>query len=95
MRLRLGILLKIIINNFVHISWFFNFKSSQLNSIVLIFKLNLWGNKCDLSISLGQISEHSTLFDTASLDENILSDYSEDVWCAISDTSSSSDIIGK
>lgn len=62
---------------------------------LLVFKLNLWGNKCDLSISLGQISDHSTLFDTATLDPNILSDYSEDIWNAVSEVNSSSNIIGK
>ncbi|XP_023013218.2 damage-control phosphatase ARMT1 [Leptinotarsa decemlineata] len=60
---------------------------------IQILKLNLWGNKCDLSLSLGKVSEHSTLFDTHVLDSKILCDQSEHIWNAVSNTQSSSDII--
>lgn len=59
------------------------------------FKLNLWGNKCDLSISSGQIIDQSSLFDVGSLDDHVLSDYSEDIWNVVSDVNASSAIIGK
>lgn len=59
-----------------------------------MFQLNLWGNKCDLSLSLGKVSHDSTLFDTAALDPNILSDDSVKIWNAISNEDAKSDIVG-
>lgn len=57
--------------------------------------MNLWGNKLDLSISLGKVDANSSkyLFDINRLDEDLLADDSERVWDTIS-TSSGSGIIG-
>ncbi|CAH1179474.1 unnamed protein product [Phaedon cochleariae] len=63
------------------------------DEFVQFMKLNLWGNKCDLSLSLGKVTEENTLFDISSLDKQILSDYSTDIWKAISACDSSSDIV--
>nr|CAH7749688.1 unnamed protein product [Callosobruchus chinensis] len=60
---------------------------------IALLKLNLWGNKCDLSISLGKIADNSALFDTAKLDDHILSDHSEDIWEDVSDTAGPSNMV--
>ncbi|XP_030752701.1 damage-control phosphatase ARMT1-like isoform X1 [Sitophilus oryzae] len=49
-----------------------------------MLKLNLWGNKCDLSISLGKTDNPGNLFDTHLLDPCLLSDQSQDIWEVIS-----------
>lgn len=58
--------------------------------------MNLWGNKCDLSLSLGTVdnSKHETLA-IKELESNILCDQSEDVWRVISDFNNKSQILGK
>ncbi|VEN50039.1 unnamed protein product [Callosobruchus maculatus] len=60
---------------------------------VALLKLNLWGNKCDLSISLGKMADNSALFDTAKLDDHVLCDHCEDIWEAVSDTAGPSNRI--
>nr|CAI5834699.1 unnamed protein product [Callosobruchus analis] len=60
---------------------------------VALLKLNLWGNKCDLSISLGKMADNSALFDTAELDGQILSDRCEDIWEAVSGTADPSHMV--
>jgi len=53
----------------------------EKNYINLI-KLNLWGNKCDLSLSSGTVSsqDHNPLHLLESLDKDILVDNSNEVW---------------
>ncbi|CAH1954422.1 unnamed protein product [Acanthoscelides obtectus] len=70
-----------------------NIQKPSKDDFIALLKLNLWGNKCDLSISLGKMTDHSTLFDTAALDPHILSDHSEQIWQAVSDTQPMSDIV--
>ncbi|XP_072397023.1 damage-control phosphatase ARMT1-like [Diabrotica undecimpunctata] len=69
-----------------------NQNPADQNEFINMLKLNLWGNKCDLSLSLGKASDMSSLFDTAALDPYILCDHSKQIWEAIS-TDKSSDII--
>ncbi|XP_076264907.1 damage-control phosphatase ARMT1-like [Rhynchophorus ferrugineus] len=51
-----------------------------------LLKLNLWGNKCDLSLSLGKVDGPSNVFDTHLLDEYLLSDDSDNIWLTINKT---------
>lgn len=64
----------------------------EKTEFIQLLKINLWGNKCDLSLSLGKTSDSSQLFDTDALDKNILCDDSKKIWDNIS-TDDSSDII--
>lgn len=59
---------------------------------ITLLKLNLWGNKLDLSISMGQISSNS-LFDVTTLDTDLLADDSEKIWSALSDENAKSGIV--
>ncbi|GJQ84217.1 hypothetical protein Trydic_g2887 [Trypoxylus dichotomus] len=64
--------------------------------LIRLLKLNLWGNKCDLSISNGVVTnETSQLMELEKLNNNILSDYSEEIWSTIiaSDGSNIIDIV--
>lgn len=63
----------------------------------VFFQLNLWGNKLDLALSLGQVNTNHCkfLFDTTSLDTDLLEDDSENVWTAVSDTNINSTTVGK
>ncbi|XP_057672468.1 damage-control phosphatase ARMT1-like [Diorhabda carinulata] len=56
----------------------------EKNEFVQLLKVNLWGNKCDLSLSLGKANDSSQLFDTAALNKYILYDDSETIWENIS-----------
>ncbi|EEZ99862.2 UPF0364 protein C6orf211 homolog-like Protein [Tribolium castaneum] len=48
-----------------------------------LLKINLWGNKCDLSLSNGEMTSNTDdLFNLESLEPNILCDHSEKVWMA-------------
>lgn len=60
-------------------------------------QLNLWGNKLDLSLSLGKVDANSSkfLFDVSALDNDLLADDSEKVWTAVSDPDSKSAVVGK
>ncbi|XP_022917436.1 damage-control phosphatase ARMT1-like [Onthophagus taurus] len=50
-----------------------------------LLKLNLWGNKCDLSITYGVVREEDSHVDNLEkLNTKLLSDASEDIWNAIS-----------
>ncbi|KAJ8919820.1 hypothetical protein NQ315_006349 [Exocentrus adspersus] len=71
-----------------------NDSDADKEEFISLLKLNLWGNKCDLSITLGKVEEKNTLFDTASLDRFVLCDHSEKIWEAVSNSTSSS-IIGE
>jgi len=51
---------------------------------IAMLKLNLWGNKCDLSVSLGKVNGPEDLTDTSLRESMILSDDSEKVWEAAS-----------
>ncbi|XP_060519947.1 damage-control phosphatase ARMT1-like isoform X2 [Cylas formicarius] len=66
---------------------------SSRDVFLSLLELNLWGNKCDLSISLGKVAEHAKLFDTASLEKFVLVNDSDKIWEAISDKNATSDIV--
>lgn len=56
----------------------------------------MWGNKCDLSFSNGLVEAAQDPFELLKLFEpNILSDHSKEVWNAVSDLTTESQIIGK
>uniref|UniRef100_A0A1Y1NDN9 Sugar phosphate phosphatase n=2 Tax=Photinus pyralis TaxID=7054 RepID=A0A1Y1NDN9_PHOPY len=60
------------------------------SEFIKLLKLNLWGNQCDLSFSSGIVEDCSDWFQILdSLQPNIVSDQSEDVWSAVSDTNGS------
>lgn len=59
---------------------------------ITLLKLNLWGNKLDLSLSMGQISSNP-LFDVSKLDTDLLADDSEKIWSAVSDENAQSGIV--
>lgn len=59
---------------------------------ICLFQLNLWGNKLDLSISMGQVSS-ATLFDLSQLDADLLADDSERIWSALTDENANSRIV--
>ncbi|CAG9763160.1 unnamed protein product [Ceutorhynchus assimilis] len=52
-------------------------------AILKMLKLNLWGNKCDLSISLGKVEGPGQLHDIKALDQFILADDSEKIYQAL------------
>ncbi|XP_065162307.1 damage-control phosphatase ARMT1-like [Atheta coriaria] len=55
------------------------------SKFVTLLKLNLWGNKCDLSLSLGKNEESQTSFvdDLGVMDTNILCDQSDEIYAAL------------
>lgn len=58
--------------------------------------MNLWGNKCDLSLSLGTVTNTADHISSINdLDSKILSDDSEGIWRIVSDVTNKSQIIGK
>ncbi|RZC22661.1 UPF0364 protein C6orf211-like, partial [Asbolus verrucosus] len=60
-----------------------------------LLKINLWGNKCDLSLSNGKINSNiKELFNLDNLQPNILCDHSERIWMALANNRTS-DIIGE
>ncbi|XP_071051152.1 damage-control phosphatase ARMT1-like [Onthophagus taurus] len=62
-----------------------NPECEQEKEFINLLKLNLWGNKCDLSISCGVIKEEVSHVDNLeTLNSKILSDSSEDIWNTIS-----------
>lgn len=62
---------------------------------IRLLKLNLWGNKCDLSITNGVVSdEMEQLNELEDLNANILCDHSQDIWNVVSKIDKS-EIIGK
>nr|CAI5855184.1 unnamed protein product [Callosobruchus analis] len=63
------------------------------DAFIALLKLNLWGNKCDLSISLGKMADNSILMDTAALDDHILCNHCEAIWEAVSGTKAQSHTI--
>ncbi|KAG5885454.1 hypothetical protein JTB14_037035 [Gonioctena quinquepunctata] len=70
-----------------------NSKEATKNEFIVLMKINLWGNKCDLSLSLGTISKHTSLFNTTAMDHKVLCDQLDDIWNAIYNTESTSDIV--
>lgn len=54
-----------------------------------LLKINLWGNKCDLSLSVGQQVSVNALDVFNSLDDNILSDHSDEIWDCINNVDNS------
>lgn len=58
-----------------------------------LLKINLWGNKCDLSLSVGQQVSVNALDVFNSLDDNILSDHSDEIWDCINNVDNS--LVGK
>lgn len=58
-----------------------------------LLKINLWGNKCDLSLSVGQQVSVNALDVFSTFDDNILSDHSDEIWDCISGVDNS--LIGK
>ncbi|KAK9700552.1 Damage-control phosphatase ARMT1-like domain [Popillia japonica] len=51
------------------------------NTFIKLLKINLWGNKCDLSLTLGRIKyDNEALTDIENLDQYILCDDSSHVW---------------
>lgn len=64
------------------------------SEFIKLLKLNLWGNQCDLSFSSGVVEDCSDWFQILdSMEANIVSDHSEDVWSAVSDANGTSRII--
>ncbi|KAI4472124.1 hypothetical protein MML48_1g01843 [Holotrichia oblita] len=60
---------------------------------IQLLKLNLWGNKCDLSITNGVVAnDMEQSHELEALNTNIICDHSENVWNAIS-TDTQSEII--
>lgn len=61
-----------------------------------LLKLNLWGNKCDISLSNGVVNTQALdeIATITSLECNILSDHSERIWEAVSRKNCSSHVIG-
>ncbi|CAG9855611.1 unnamed protein product [Phyllotreta striolata] len=57
-------------------------------TFIQLIKMNLWGNKCDLSLSLGKVGDDNTLFDVEALDPYILCDHSEKIWEAVTSRAS-------
>ncbi|XP_050294250.1 damage-control phosphatase ARMT1-like isoform X2 [Anthonomus grandis grandis] len=55
--------------------------------ILKMLKLNLWGNKCDLSISLGKVDGPGKLHDTKELEQFVLVDDSENIYQALANSS--------
>lgn len=57
----------------------------------------MWGNKLDLSLSLGEVNTNNSkfLFDTSGLNNDLLADDSEKVWTAISNPNAASTTVGK
>ncbi|KAJ3662135.1 hypothetical protein Zmor_006494 [Zophobas morio] len=55
------------------------------DEFIHLLKINLWGNKCDLSLSNGELtSDVEELFNLQNLEPNILCDHSEKIWDAVS-----------
>lgn len=54
----------------------------------------MWGNKCDLSLSLGTVHTNEQIGSVKEFDAFILCNQSEDIWKIVSDSSSKSEIIG-
>jgi uncharacterized protein with ATP-grasp and redox domains len=55
------------------------------DEFIKLLKINLWGNKCDLSLTNGEISSNmEDLFNLDNLEPNILCDHSEKVWTVVS-----------
>lgn len=65
------------------------------SEFITLLKLNLWGNKLDLSISMGAINkdQSSTLFDIGGLDTDLLADDSDKIWSAVADENADSRIV--
>lgn len=70
-----------------------NFKptTDKKEEFIKLLKLNLWGNKLDLSLSFGKPSTYA--FDPLDLEQFILCDHSEQVWSAISDAKPASQVL--
>lgn len=61
---------------------------------IKLLKLNLWGNKCDLSFTNGSVEDAGDPFEILTeLEPNIISDHSEEIWAAVADLDSPSQII--
>nr|CAH7737870.1 unnamed protein product [Callosobruchus chinensis] len=56
------------------------------DEFIALLKSNLWGNKCDLSISQGKMVDNNILMDTSALDNHILSNHCAAIWEAVCDT---------
>lgn len=72
-----------------------NDESDKKKKFITLLKMNVWGNKCDLSVSLGVVDNSKKLSHTA-LEKFILCDHSERIWdalCACHDDHSVIDII--
>ncbi|KAI4469536.1 hypothetical protein MML48_1g21564 [Holotrichia oblita] len=60
------------------------------STFIKLLKINLWGNKCDLSLTLGRIKyDNDAKTDIEHMDEYILCDDSNHVWDALSETTDS------
>lgn len=60
-------------------------------NFISLLKLNLWGNKCDLSLSLGKKQEHQqSLFDISAFEPYILCDHSKQVYESLKNVNDSS-----
>lgn len=62
---------------------------AEKTEFIQLLKLNLWGNKCDLSLSLGKVGDDNSLFDTEVMNPFILCDESEKIWNLMISESSS------
>lgn len=57
--------------------------------------MNLWGNKCDLSLSLGNVNNAvEEISSIKELDSKILCNHSDNIWAIVSDLDHKSQIIG-
>lgn len=55
-----------------------------------LLRINLWGNRCDLSITLGNVKyDVDSVNDIQRFDQNILADDSTNVWDALTETTES------
>lgn len=72
-----------------------NNKERLKEEFIKLLKINLWGNKLDLSLSFGKIAKHQLdpMHDVSKLEKNLLCDHSEDAWKNVTESSASSQLV--
>lgn len=72
-----------------------NHKEKLKEEFIKLLKINLWGNKLDLSLSFGKIGKHQLdpVEDFIKLEKNLLCDHSEDAWKSMTEFSADSQLV--
>ncbi|CAH0546201.1 unnamed protein product [Brassicogethes aeneus] len=69
-------------------------KGSLLRDFTNLLKINLWGNKCDLSLSLGVVESQQAELDISIFEDNILADDCEKIFDVVyTETGTQIDIV--